>query len=176
MTQGRNERCACGSGKKFKRCCIDKPAVLQPKQILVSDEQLWSAYHEAGHTLAHVLLGSGVDYTTIERKPFTKNERTIISTGLTQPRGGSGLNLEAAKSDQNMTVFEFGAGGVPFIRTESGLIPVSDEIKMSFRKNFIKLAVPDFAGIVAEDCAYRQYRHVPALPESTEQYQDDLAH
>lgn len=23
---GRNERCPCGSGKKYKRCCIDKPA------------------------------------------------------------------------------------------------------------------------------------------------------
>lgn len=22
--QGRNELCACGSGKKFKKCCIDK--------------------------------------------------------------------------------------------------------------------------------------------------------
>lgn len=24
---GRNELCPCGSGKKFKKCCIDKPQV-----------------------------------------------------------------------------------------------------------------------------------------------------
>lgn len=27
---GRNEPCPCGSGKKFKRCCIDRPAVVNP--------------------------------------------------------------------------------------------------------------------------------------------------
>jgi hypothetical protein len=27
---GRNDRCPCGSGKKYKRCCLDKPEVLMP--------------------------------------------------------------------------------------------------------------------------------------------------
>jgi len=27
---GRNESCPCGSGKKFKRCCIGKPAPFSP--------------------------------------------------------------------------------------------------------------------------------------------------
>jgi hypothetical protein len=29
--QGRNEPCACGSGKKFKKCCINGPQVVAPQ-------------------------------------------------------------------------------------------------------------------------------------------------
>jgi tetrahydromethanopterin S-methyltransferase subunit G len=29
--QGRNEQCACGSGKKFKKCCINGPRVIVPE-------------------------------------------------------------------------------------------------------------------------------------------------
>jgi SWIM/SEC-C metal-binding protein len=27
---GRNDPCPCGSGKKFKKCCVDQPTPLQP--------------------------------------------------------------------------------------------------------------------------------------------------
>ena len=27
---GRNDSCPCGSGKKFKKCCLDQPARLPP--------------------------------------------------------------------------------------------------------------------------------------------------
>lgn len=27
---GRNDPCPCGSGKKFKKCCVDQPPPLQP--------------------------------------------------------------------------------------------------------------------------------------------------
>lgn len=37
-TVGRNDPCPCGSGKKFKKCCIDKPS---PTRIaLLQDEEL----------------------------------------------------------------------------------------------------------------------------------------
>jgi hypothetical protein len=26
---GRNDPCGCGSGKKYKKCCIDKPSPIQ---------------------------------------------------------------------------------------------------------------------------------------------------
>ncbi len=33
---GRNAPCPCGSGKKYKKCCMDKPslALLKPESIL----------------------------------------------------------------------------------------------------------------------------------------------
>jgi len=36
MKTGRNDKCPCGSGKKFKQCCINKP--------LVTDEELEAFY------------------------------------------------------------------------------------------------------------------------------------
>lgn len=35
---GRNEPCPCGSGKKFKKCCLDKP--YQPSAELIADLEL----------------------------------------------------------------------------------------------------------------------------------------
>lgn len=33
MSTGRNEPCPCGSGKKYKRCCADKPAARPPDSV-----------------------------------------------------------------------------------------------------------------------------------------------
>ena len=30
---GRNDPCSCGSGKKFKRCCIDKPGAARAPHV-----------------------------------------------------------------------------------------------------------------------------------------------
>lgn len=30
---GRNDPCPCGSGKKYKQCCVDKPAEQAPKAM-----------------------------------------------------------------------------------------------------------------------------------------------
>lgn len=38
MTIGRNDPCPCGSGKKFKKCCIDKPEFQTPNQVGQSSE------------------------------------------------------------------------------------------------------------------------------------------
>lgn len=35
---GRNDPCPCGSGKKFKKCCLDKP--YQPSAELLADFEL----------------------------------------------------------------------------------------------------------------------------------------
>lgn len=35
---GRNDPCPCGSGKKFKKCCLDKPH--QPSPELLADLEL----------------------------------------------------------------------------------------------------------------------------------------
>jgi hypothetical protein len=38
MNVGRNELCPCGSGKKFKKCCCNKP--YQPSRQLEEDLEL----------------------------------------------------------------------------------------------------------------------------------------
>lgn len=38
MKIGRNDLCPCGSGKKFKKCCLDKP--YEPSAELESDFEL----------------------------------------------------------------------------------------------------------------------------------------
>lgn len=35
---GRNDPCPCGSGKKFKKCCLNKP--YQPSAELIADLEL----------------------------------------------------------------------------------------------------------------------------------------
>ena len=40
MKFGRNEPCPCGSGKKFKRCCIDKPLIKYPGKEVKSADPL----------------------------------------------------------------------------------------------------------------------------------------
>jgi hypothetical protein len=40
---GRNEPCLCGSGKKYKRCCADKPAVIPPSTERARLERLQEA-------------------------------------------------------------------------------------------------------------------------------------
>ncbi len=48
--QGRNEPCACGSGKKYKKCCSGgkKPPETQ-KQAISSLIQKAVTHHKAGH-------------------------------------------------------------------------------------------------------------------------------
>jgi|SRR5579862_788263 len=56
----------------------------QKKEALQQDVFL-AAVHEAGHALAYSLLGSGVEYVTVERKMVEHNGGQAISTGFTQP-------------------------------------------------------------------------------------------
>ena len=38
---GRNEKCPCGSGKKYKKCCINKPTAEQhPDRDIQNEEYL----------------------------------------------------------------------------------------------------------------------------------------
>jgi len=86
---GRNDPCPCGSGKKFKKCCVDtyvtpvrssskrklaleaeaKGESLKPKLQLQPgfDQEKVNAYHEAGHAVVGALEGPGTEVTTIDR-------------------------------------------------------------------------------------------------------------
>lgn len=75
MTVGRNDPCACGSGKKFKRCCLGKDALASPpfteadrdsalaNLARFADRAEFEADHEAAHLAFWVdrLDGRGPD-------------------------------------------------------------------------------------------------------------------
>ena len=39
MKQGRNEMCNCGSGKKFKKCCLTSPKTTEPNTIIKRNQE-----------------------------------------------------------------------------------------------------------------------------------------
>lgn len=43
MKIGRNESCPCGSGKKYKKCCLNKSDFKQVKGVLIflKKQQIW---------------------------------------------------------------------------------------------------------------------------------------
>ena len=43
---GRNDPCYCGSGKKYKKCCLSFPGTLEVERNLVLKERLQSGYPE----------------------------------------------------------------------------------------------------------------------------------
>lgn len=43
---GRNDKCHCGSGKKYKKCCLDKDAQLMEKQVVHNPVTKWLTYEE----------------------------------------------------------------------------------------------------------------------------------
>jgi hypothetical protein len=85
MMPGRNDPCPCNSGKKFKKCCIDKHTEVratQPKKMRLKrgvTQEKANAYHEAGHAVFGSLVGPGVEITTIDP------ERVKELTGYDRP-------------------------------------------------------------------------------------------
>ncbi|WP_083486403.1 YecA family protein [Alicyclobacillus ferrooxydans] len=53
MKVGRNDPCPCGSGKKFKKCCIDKPEYNQVAAPAAPTEHTHDFPHGAGHDHNH---------------------------------------------------------------------------------------------------------------------------
>src|SRR5690606_32316351 len=43
---GRNDKCHCGSGKKYKKCCLDKDAQLMEKKVVHNPVTKWLTYEE----------------------------------------------------------------------------------------------------------------------------------
>lgn len=54
---GRNDRCPCGSGKKFKQCCLNSPAKPTPPPLSSADtwHRQGCAHEEAGRSLEAVV-------------------------------------------------------------------------------------------------------------------------
>ncbi|MEA2068418.1 MAG: SEC-C domain-containing protein [Verrucomicrobiota bacterium] len=85
----RNALCPCGSGKKFKKCCIDKDFVRVPeflvtwKDTLVRDDDLFASqvmravflHHERGNTQEAVIAGTLIVFLLEGR----------VHSGITRP-------------------------------------------------------------------------------------------
>lgn len=102
MNQGRNEICMCGSGKKFKRCCINRPRIVDKLDIGTSEylaecqqyfgksfkppmptaeERRATAYHEAGHAIRFQAGGLDVKFCTA--MPYFCEVKHLWSMGIT---------------------------------------------------------------------------------------------
>ena len=55
MKIGRNKPCPCGSGKKYKKCCLDKsvtpPEVLQYRRLSEVHDKLWPRLVDYGESV-----------------------------------------------------------------------------------------------------------------------------
>ena len=46
MKIGRNDPCPCGSGKKYKKCCLDRPQEYYPQETFVKKEEIVNPFFE----------------------------------------------------------------------------------------------------------------------------------
>lgn len=66
--KGRNETCACGSGQKYKKCCLNKPSLLLIEELAITYEPL--EYSDAMKALSEEERDSILDlYPLIEDNP-----------------------------------------------------------------------------------------------------------
>ncbi|MDO3409842.1 SEC-C metal-binding domain-containing protein [Saccharibacillus sp. CPCC 101409] len=54
MKIGRNDPCFCGSGKKYKKCCIDKAIVIQPSDKFARLRQADPAFSPRSYVLGRI--------------------------------------------------------------------------------------------------------------------------
>ncbi|MGG0716241.1 SEC-C domain-containing protein [Robertmurraya massiliosenegalensis] len=70
MVIGRNEPCPCGSGKKYKQCCLKKEKVVELGQV--QQKQFFQMKHRLVERLMEEVLGS---YSSIEYQSLMKEFR-----------------------------------------------------------------------------------------------------
>jgi hypothetical protein len=92
---GRNDPCPCGSGKKYKKCCIAS-APSDGGAMPQFDVTRQTAYHEAGHVVHSTLHGPGVEIVTIDMKKVEELTGRTGCPGLTR-YNEKGRKMEARK-------------------------------------------------------------------------------
>lgn len=72
---GRNDPCPCGSGKKYKQCCLNKPP-LSKKKITVTNLKAQSEQPTESHgiDLMERTFGAGIARTREAFKPVNPEE------------------------------------------------------------------------------------------------------
>lgn len=82
---GRNEKCPCGSGKKYKHCCARNPVVNQRQAT--PEEQLKISLMGAVESVSHA---------AVEKKPFVLELGVFV---LFATANGNGWLFEVTQSD-----------------------------------------------------------------------------
>jgi len=69
-----------------KKMRVDREVYLQQQRREALEKDIFlAAAHEAGHALAYMLSGVGVEYVTVERRTVEHNGQQMLSSGFTQP-------------------------------------------------------------------------------------------
>ncbi len=103
---GRNDLCPCGSGKKYKKCCIDKPlpemAQLSFKEYL---DNFWS-YEEANamstEEIISKLQSMGIAF---EKEVFLREVETFYSAQQLSENWFETFKITAAGRDEDFPCF-----------------------------------------------------------------------
>ncbi len=110
MKPGRNDPCPCGSGKKYKKCCSDKPETSQPFQPRQQGEP------------SHQEIGALVSLFNQQRY----REAELLARSMVEnfPRFGFGWKVLGAASNQ-MGQSE---DALPSLQKAAALLPVDEEV------------------------------------------------
>lgn len=77
---GRNDKCACGSGKKYKKCCLEKDAQLKTNQVVHNPVTRWLTYEEVNDMstdeIIHKLGELGISFN---REEFLQDMKKFYS-------------------------------------------------------------------------------------------------
>lgn len=82
MKIGRNDPCPCGSGKKYKKCCIDKETSIYPQPAMSAAKPDYHAFFSKYNTVAFLQSISGLSLLPENHGKYVRSEelaRTAIN-------------------------------------------------------------------------------------------------
>ncbi|WP_130860658.1 YecA family protein [Gracilibacillus phocaeensis] len=159
MEVGRNDPCPCGSGKKYKKCCMKKDNLVSLQKI--KEERLYAAKHELLEQLKDFVSGSCLssrEYYTLESE-FKKRTQHTMDRGFFQ------FWLYFFHR------FENGKRGIEYFLSEMGDQLTSAEKVMAerwaaLRPQFLQTINETERSVVFEDYHTKQTYHVPKRTEN----------
>ncbi len=131
---GRNDPCPCGSGKKYKKCCSDKPDAGPARPP-------WQPPPQAGAQVApgHQEIGALVSLFNQQR--YAEAERLARSMIRDFPHFGFGWKVLGAASNQ----MGRGADALASLRKAAELLPDDEEVQYNLGSTLHKLGRLDEA-------------------------------
>ena len=117
MKPGRNDPCPCGSGKKFKKCCFDKPGA-DPAFQLSRQQARGVARKEPAHREIGALV------SLFNRQHYM--EAGLLARSMTEefPRYGFGWKILGAASNQ----MGQGADALVSLKKAAAILPDDEEV------------------------------------------------
>jgi len=120
---GRNEQCPCGSGRKYKKCCLpahqsNQGAELQPQKISVKEEVAKLQQAAANHEETLKVIGVFIFFSTKEGDAWllelTDMDAVVVA------RAGQAIEVEINESPETIEVnwsHQFSVKGKTFTAT-----------------------------------------------------------